>query len=328
MDGLEQFGIQIIQGLQLLSPALDGLMGFFTFLGTIQFYLILIPFLYWNVDTRLGLRVLLLLVGSGVATDYLKQLVHLPRPYWVGGVRRLSTELSYGIPSGHASGSLAIGALLAARFRQRWLWGGLAALIFFIGLSRMYLGVHFPHDVVAGWALGLASAYLFLEAGQWVEPWLRARSERAQLSPAFGASFVILPGAVLVQAVISGSPDPGGRPVFSAPACVLCAASTGAGALLGGSVGYVHMRRRAPFRTDGVWAQRLARFALGAVGTFLVLEALDGLFALLAEDETLLGYLLRYVRYALTTYYATFGAPALFLRLKLAQPESAIGSAP
>ncbi|MFQ5407875.1 MAG: phosphatase PAP2 family protein [Anaerolineales bacterium] len=325
MDGLEQFGIQIIQGLQLLSPALDGLMGFFTFLGTIQFYLILIPFLYWNVDTRLGLRVLFLLVGSGVGTDYLKQLMHLPRPYWVGGVRRLSTELSYGIPSGHASGSLAIGALLAARFRQRWLWGGLAALIFFIGLSRMYLGVHFPHDVVAGWALGLASAYLFVKAEMWVAPWLRARSEWAQLALAFGASVVIILGALLVQALISGSPDPAGWAAFSRQARSISPYFTGAGTLLGGSAGYVHMRRRAPFRTDGAWARRLARFALGAVGTFLVLEALDGLFALLAEDETLLGYLLRYVRYAATAYYATFGAPALFLRLKLAQPEIANG---
>jgi hypothetical protein len=47
---------------------------------------------------------------------------------------------------------------------------------------------------------------------------------------------------------------------------------------------------------------------------------LDILFAQIAGDETTAGYLLRYLRYGTVTFWATFGAPWLFLKLKLAVP--------
>ena len=56
MEPLQQFGISLIQALQTLSPSLDGLMKFFTFLGRIEFYLLIIPFVYWTIDKRLGMR--------------------------------------------------------------------------------------------------------------------------------------------------------------------------------------------------------------------------------------------------------------------------------
>jgi hypothetical protein len=52
VNPIYEFCIQIIQGLQTMSPALDGVMKFFSFLGTIEFYLLLIPFVYWAVDAR------------------------------------------------------------------------------------------------------------------------------------------------------------------------------------------------------------------------------------------------------------------------------------
>ena len=78
MGSLFDFGISLIQVLQMLSPALDALMEFFTFLGTIEFYLILIPLLYWTVNPRLGMRVLLILLDStpkcnGLLEEYLKR---------------------------------------------------------------------------------------------------------------------------------------------------------------------------------------------------------------------------------------------------------------
>jgi membrane-associated phospholipid phosphatase len=102
MDSIYAFGIAIIRWLQSFSPGLDGLMKAATFLGTVEFYILFIPLLYWCVDQALGLRVLFILILTDAPASYLKQLFHQPRPYWLGGVRALSQEGSYGIPSSHA----------------------------------------------------------------------------------------------------------------------------------------------------------------------------------------------------------------------------------
>jgi len=69
---------------------------------------------------------------------------------------------TYSFPSGHAYISLVVGgfmAYLAWRYmRTPWRWpviSGLVLLIFLVGLSRVYLGAHFPSDVLGGWLLGL-----------------------------------------------------------------------------------------------------------------------------------------------------------------------------
>jgi membrane-associated phospholipid phosphatase len=115
METLQQLGISLTQALQVLSPSLDGLMIFFTFLGRIEFYLLLIPFIYWTMDKRMGMRALLILISIDVVGSSLKILFHQPRPYWIGGVKELTQETSYGIPSTHASNSLAVGGYLAYR---------------------------------------------------------------------------------------------------------------------------------------------------------------------------------------------------------------------
>jgi membrane-associated phospholipid phosphatase len=122
MNPIYESGIQFIQALQTLSPALDSLMKYISFLGTIEFYLLLIPFLYWAVSATLGFRVLLLLIGTDFLGIFFKQLLHQPRPYWVSDVQALAQETSYGIPSTHASDSLAVWGYLAYRLNKAWLW--------------------------------------------------------------------------------------------------------------------------------------------------------------------------------------------------------------
>ncbi|MBI3636767.1 MAG: hypothetical protein HY216_11265, partial [Candidatus Rokubacteria bacterium] len=101
METLQNFGLPLILALQTLSPTLDGFMHLFTFLGRIEFYLLVLPFLYWTVDRRLGLRLLLILLLADLLGSLGKLLLHQPRPYWLGTVQALTTETSYGIPSSH-----------------------------------------------------------------------------------------------------------------------------------------------------------------------------------------------------------------------------------
>ena len=155
MESLQAWGIQLIQSIQVLSPALDSIMEVFTFLGTVNFYILFITFIYWVVDARLGFRVFMLLMTIDVFGSALKQLLHQPRPYWIGDVKQMSIELNYGIPSTHASNTLSVWGYLAFQLKKRWLWILAIFLVLLIGISRLYLGVHFPHDVVGGWLIGL-----------------------------------------------------------------------------------------------------------------------------------------------------------------------------
>jgi membrane-associated phospholipid phosphatase len=170
MNPIYESGIQFIQALQTLSPALDSLMKYISFLGTIEFYLLLIPFLYWAVSATLGFRVLLLLIGTDFLGIFFKQLLHQPRPYWVSDVQALAQETSYGIPSTHASDSLAVWGYLAYRLNKAWLWVLTGLVVLLIGISRMYLGVHFPTDVLGGWVLSLAAIFLLVKGEVWGSP--------------------------------------------------------------------------------------------------------------------------------------------------------------
>ncbi|MGZ3459067.1 MAG: phosphatase PAP2 family protein [Archangium sp.] len=104
-------------------------------------------------------------VGGGVVSSLLKHLFARPRP---SVVPHLTWVLSESFPSGHAMLSaivyLTLGALLAQLTERRWLKAyllGVALLLtLLIGLTRVYLGVHYPTDVLGGWMAGLGWALL------------------------------------------------------------------------------------------------------------------------------------------------------------------------
>lgn len=119
-------------------------------------------------------------IGTSILTTLMKSVVGRGRPELVD---RLVTATGNSFPSGHSSQAVACyGALayLASRHvtsRRARIWIGLTAavLIFLIGISRVYLGVHWPSDVIAGWSLGLcwlAGLILAVNLTRWLR-WRR-----------------------------------------------------------------------------------------------------------------------------------------------------------
>ncbi len=319
MDELQTFGVALIQALQVLSPTLDDFMALISFLGTIDFYMLFLTFLYWNVSTSAGFRVFLVLLATDVPGTALKHLLRQPRPYWVDNrIIPLSTETSYGIPSTHASDSLSVWGMLAANLKKNWLWITAAGLVLLIGLSRLYLGVHFPHDVLGGWLLGLGILLLFFWSEKRMRPWLANQASISLIGLALLISILIPALGFLVRGVTAGSPDPSAWAAYAAAARPVTHYFTLAGAFFGAVSGYVLMKKYAPVKTSGSWTRKAGRYLVGIAGVFLILQGLDILFSQIAADETGLGYVLRYLRYGGTTFWAMGGAPWFFLRLKLA----------
>ena len=111
-----------------------------------------------------GLLVLLSLALNAVVCNlWLKPMVARTRPYDLLGYEILVRRLGdYSFPSGHTSASFAAATALYAIDRR---WGTAAYILaVLIGFSRLYLGVHFPTDVLAGAVIGILAA----KAAQWI----------------------------------------------------------------------------------------------------------------------------------------------------------------
>ncbi len=106
-----------------------------------------------------GARAAFALAASHLAVQAIKRSVNRPRPRLPGGIESLvHAPDRFSFPSGHAAASLSIALPLATTLPLPAAGGvlGLAALV---GISRSYLGVHYPGDVAAGWLLA-AAGYL------------------------------------------------------------------------------------------------------------------------------------------------------------------------
>lgn len=146
------------------SAALDALLETVTAPGTAWFRaLVLLPVVLWLAQRRRWRTVLWVVVAAAVVsplTSALKELVGRARPAFEGGGLEYGS-LSY--PSGHSSGVATLVTVVLVLAWPRLRAGarraaGLAgvALVVLVGLTRVWLGVHFPSDVVGGWSLGLA----------------------------------------------------------------------------------------------------------------------------------------------------------------------------
>jgi len=321
MNALIEFGISLIQSIQTLIPTLNIPMNFFTFLGKIDFYMLFITLVYWVINVQFGFRVFMILLTTDIFSSAFKQLLHQPRPYWVGDVKGMGIEESYGIPSSHASDSLSVWGYLAYLVKKRWLWIMAVLLIIFIAFSRLYLGVHFPHDILFGWVIGLTVLILFVKYEERFTKSINARSIKYQIWFSFFISLLFVLIGYVVKALIAGSTDPSSWSQYSTEARTLTHYFTLAGAFFGATAGYALMKIHAPFKVSGSGLQKAGRYLVGIIGVFAILYGLDPLFSLIATDETALGYLLRYIRYGATTLWVMVGAPWIFLKLNLASSK-------
>ena len=147
--------IQFIQ--QFASPLLDRVFTVITMMGEELFLLGVVLIVYYCFDKQLGLFLCFSMLTTAAVNQGIKQLVRAPRPIGQPGVRslRVHTAGGYSFPSGHTQSATAMFYSLYRYLERRWLAAVTVAVGLLVGLSRLYLGVHWPKDVLAGLILAV-----------------------------------------------------------------------------------------------------------------------------------------------------------------------------
>jgi membrane-associated phospholipid phosphatase len=185
---------------------------FWTEIGYMRSIILILAIILFGISYRVGFILMQAMSLNGLLTLYLKELVALPRPYAVDlTVRLLGTDLpnptlfesmgaksffgtlpedvvstlrnnplgSWGFPSGHTSNAMTLGGLIFMVFKKTWLRVVAAAMIFFIPLSRIYLGQHFLADIMGGYIIGLLMVlifYNFVYKSDWIRGLFETRN--------------------------------------------------------------------------------------------------------------------------------------------------------
>lgn len=146
------------------SPALDRFMMLVTNLGSEQVYVAILVIAFVGLSARNGRSLAIYFLAGVYIMELLKLVFDAPRPFQLDpSVLRSSaaadTAAGASFPSGHALSAMLLWALAASYVRKTWFSVVAALIVGLVAVSRLYLSVHFPVDVVVGLALGLAFAF-------------------------------------------------------------------------------------------------------------------------------------------------------------------------
>ena len=290
MTGVLSWGIHIIEQIQSIRfPLLDAFFKIITLLGNEEFYLIFFPILFWSLDIKLGYKLGLIFLFSAYLNQSLKELFAQPRPVELKAGLNLIEEGGYGLPSGHAQMAMVIWGGLALIVKRSWYRLMAALLILLIGFSRIYLGVHFPTDVFAGWLLGALTLALVLLLRRTI-----AEMKLNTLSLVIGINLITVAVMVFQH----------NRVITSLVA-----------AFWGFTLGLLWFRSICSFNpATAAIRQKLLRLPLGLVLLFILYTV----FKLIFPGEGSPFYsLFRFLRYGILGFWISFGAPFLFKALHL-----------
>lgn len=163
--------ITFLQG--FATPALDTFFQLVTRLGNTNAYIVLLLTVYLAVDSRMGQRLGLLVLVSYYLNFHLKGLLETARPFELDPALGRTPEARIvdsgpGFPSAHAQIALTFWGYLAWWLRRPWFWVLAVFVTVLVSVSRMYLGLHFPVDVLGGLVIGaLGTAVMTVAEPLW-----------------------------------------------------------------------------------------------------------------------------------------------------------------
>ena len=147
-------------------------MSFFSLFGEELPLILIVGFVYWSYDKKLGRKVGLIAIMGLIWNTMIKNIVMRHRPYFdhenINILRIVEPEADiydisaqgFSFPSAHSTNSVTVFGSLAVNLRKRWFTVIAIIIPLLTGISRFVVGAHYPTDVMAGWLLGLTSVVL------------------------------------------------------------------------------------------------------------------------------------------------------------------------
>lgn len=291
-----EFQISIIEAIQKLRFGfLDTVMKILTQIGDQFVFMGIVLLIYWFFNKKAAFKLVFVFAFSAVANELIKSAVKLPRPYQTKPELGVGESTSgYSFPSGHAQNTAVIATVLYKEYGKsnRWLkWVLLAALII-VPFTRLYLGQHYPTDVLAGLALGIGAA---IGLSKLVDM-MGDREHRVGL---YMVPVLLLAITILYLLNVDYHHF---KNIYVA-----------LGALAGFMGGYAVDKTYINYQEKATGIKVLFRVLVGLVGVLACYIGLSKLFDLIAVDNGVLDAL----RYAMICLYGTAGSGYLFKKLKV-----------
>ena len=286
------FELNFLKWLESLrTDFLNTLFEAITILGEETLIILFVVAIWFAVDRKLAQQVFFVTATSLSINGIIKNFAQVPRPFTNGiSCVRVDTATGYAFPSGHTQGFATWSSFFAAKFKKTWISILVGVLITAVAVSRLYLGAHYPSDVIVGVALGVGISlfgnYLFAKV--------------KDVKKIYLGTFLILTPFIVY---------------FLIAADLLFADLFKTFGMVGGMVAISFLDENAePLSYDIAWWKKLIRIVIGVV----LAVALKETIKLLNVFEIMqISLLIDAVRYFIVVMTVGYLCPMLFKKIKL-----------
>ncbi len=292
--------LRLLEGIR--NPVLDFFFSAITYLGDETAFMAVAIFIFWCVSKRDGYYVLSVGFIGTIINQFLKLVFRIERPWVkdpsftiVESAREAAT--GYSFPSGHTQSSVGTFGSCAYLYRKKWVRITAIALCVLVPLSRMYLGVHTPLDVLV--SVGIALTLIFA-----LRPVFALIEKKPYGMYIFLGSMLALSIAFLLFVLLFPFPD--GLDLHNYESG-LKNACTLLGAIAGMLIAYPIEQKFVKFETEGKWYTQLIKTAVGLLLVIGIKALLKPLFLLFLPEMVE-----RVIRYAIIVIFAVCVWPLTF----------------
>jgi len=302
--------LDILMYLQSIrNELLTGIFTFFTICTEVPVITVLTGVIYWCINKKAGQRTLFALCGSLNINAGVKNYVKMPRPIGTDGLQslRIETATGYSFPSGHTQTATTFWTSMMYLFRKSWIYIIGILMIIGAGISRLYLGVHWPMDVIVAWGFGIILSIIFIKLFDYIDD---------------SKNYYILVVFMLIFGVCTYFI--GGEDLYKM-----------FGLYTGFALGYMvedtfinfstenETRRKNIFakktsKNEGL-GKKILRFVVGIISllaVYLLLNYVQDTLIVNKSEEII--NIIKYLKYTIVVFWGVAGAPALFKLFKLA----------
>jgi len=286
----------------IATPFLDSFFTYSTMLGEQYFIILIITLVYWNISKKNGFILTYTFVISTIVNVFLKNIFHTERPYQkldnIEG-KRVHTGTGYSFPSGHTQGATTVFVTLALFFKRNIYMIIAVSLSILVAISRVYLGVHWPIDVLGGVVFGIAISILLY----W---YLNKIYDNKKLFYKVIVGLIIIAYLFFFVLMIINSAYFNGELKITDTLKIL-------GVATGAVVGFILQEEKFAFKVENSVGLKTIRYIFGV---FMTIVFMLGLKYIFPEAK-----IFSWIRYIVIGFWISAGLPYIGLKMKLFKKE-------